>query len=40
MTPVADNIFGTHLSAKGIVKERPMQNEEREYRYVGISLIA
>jgi len=40
MTSVADNVFGSHLRAKGIVKERPMQNGKRGYCYVGISIIA
>jgi phage/plasmid-associated DNA primase len=39
-TPVADNIFGGHLAAKGIKKEHRMLNRSREYCYLGISLIA
>ena len=39
-TPVSDNVFGSHLKARGIVKGRLMQNGERGYCYIGISLIA
>ena len=34
----SDNVFGSHLIAKGIKKERRMVNRMREYCYVGISL--
>jgi hypothetical protein len=37
---VSDNIFGGHLIAKGIKKERRMVNRTREYCYIGISPIA
>ena len=40
ITPVSDNVFGTHLKAKGIVKERPSIDGEREYTYMGVSIIA
>jgi putative DNA primase/helicase len=36
--PVSDNVFGSHLIAKGIRKERRMLNRIREYCYVGISV--
>ena len=35
--PLSDNVFGSHLIAKGIRKERRMVNRTREYCYVGIS---
>lgn len=35
--PVSDNVFGGHLIAKGIKKERKMVNRIREYCYVGIT---
>ena len=38
--PVSDNIFGSHLVAKGVKKERRMVSKTREYCYTGISLIA
>jgi hypothetical protein len=34
--PVSDNVFGGHLIAKGIKKERRMINRTREYCYIGI----
>jgi P4 family phage/plasmid primase-like protien len=34
--PVSDNIFGSHLIAKGIKKERRMVNRTREYCYIGV----
>jgi putative DNA primase/helicase len=37
---VSDNVFGGHLIAKGIKKERKTVNRAREYCYVGISPIA
>jgi putative DNA primase/helicase len=38
--PVSDNVFGSHLVAKGVKKERRMVNSTREYCYIGISPIA
>jgi P4 family phage/plasmid primase-like protien len=34
--PVSDNVFGSHLIAKGIKKERRMVNRTREYCYIGV----
>jgi putative DNA primase/helicase len=36
--PVSDNVFGSHLIAKGIKKERRMVNRTREYCYIGVSV--
>jgi putative DNA primase/helicase len=38
--PVSDNVFGGHLIAKGIRKERRMVNRVREYCYVGIMMTS
>lgn len=38
-TPIGDNVFGGHLIARGIKKERKMVDRSREYCYVGISLL-
>jgi P4 family phage/plasmid primase-like protien len=35
---VPDNVFGSHLIAKGIKKERRMVNRTREYCYIGVSV--
>jgi putative DNA primase/helicase len=37
--PVSDNVFGGHLIAKGIKKERRMVNRTREYCYVGVTIL-
>jgi len=36
--PVSANVFGSHLIAKGIKKERRIVNRTREYCYIGIYL--
>jgi phage/plasmid-associated DNA primase len=38
-TPVGDNVFGSYLIARGIRKVRKIVNREREYCYMGISLL-
>lgn len=38
-TPVTNNVFGGHLMAKGIKKERKIVNSTREYCYVDISIL-
>ena len=38
-TPVSDNVFGSHLKAKGIKKERRRVNGIREYCYIGIYVL-
>jgi P4 family phage/plasmid primase-like protien len=37
--PVSDNIFGSHLIAKGVKKERRTVNRIREYCYIGLSML-
>jgi P4 family phage/plasmid primase-like protien len=37
--PVSDNVFGGHLIAKGIKKERRRVNRIREYCYIGILVL-
>ena len=37
--PIGDNVFGGHLIARGIKKERKMVNRSREYCYIGISVL-
>jgi phage/plasmid-associated DNA primase len=37
-TPVSSNVFGGHLIAKGIRKERKMVNGTREYYYIGVTI--
>jgi hypothetical protein len=35
---VSDNIFGSHLVAKEVKKERRIVNSTREYCYIGVSI--
>lgn len=37
--PVADNVFGSHLAAIGIRKERKLVNGGRSYCYIGITSL-